>query len=159
MHSCIFPYPSLPIWQFISLSRWGGVRCGAESGGSPAREAGNNMLIWIDRFVMLNNMDVQNTVFAYSSSFTVWGEANTLTKHLVLVNSSLGGFVVRFGILLMEDILQPVAMYGEIPRFLVGLQNISISTAAGSRAKAWILLLFCLIWVQHQVQKPPEGCC
>lgn len=41
---------------------------------------GNNMLIWIDRFVMLNNMDVQNTVFAYSSSFTVWGEANTLTK-------------------------------------------------------------------------------
>ena len=36
----IFPYPSLPIWEFISLSRWGGIRCGAESGGSPAREAG-----------------------------------------------------------------------------------------------------------------------
>lgn len=33
-------YASLPIWQFISLSRWGGIRCGAESGGSPAREAG-----------------------------------------------------------------------------------------------------------------------
>jgi len=64
---------------------------------------------------------------------------------VVLVNSSLGGVVGRLGILLMEDILQPVVMFGEIPRFLVGFQNISISTAAGSCAKAWILLLFCLI--------------
>ena len=113
MHCCIVHHSPISITANLTIHqpvRWGGVRCGAESGAVRRGKRGIGMILLLkvgrhdvdlDWRICHGHVQVHNTKFSYPK-FTIWGESNIWTQHpvvhLVLVKTSLGGFV-RFGIL------------------------------------------------------------